>query len=475
MSGKKHIERAKGYLSNPIFWLVLIFLYGLIQIDLPPIDRHNWRQALTLMISRNFYLLNNSIFYPQYDIGGATEGIIPTEFPIYNYITALSYHLFGLNDWSARLINWIVTCFGFYYFFKTINKCFSKQAALMAMLMMTCSVMLVYGRKAMPDTFALSLTIIGVFYYWRYLEKTRWLHLILGCLFMTLGVLSKIPMISFTSLLIIPLIKYRKTSFEYGLLGFSSAVFLSCIGVWYFHWMPYLESNFGNKLIWPVSLSEGWTILLDNWSKVGDRLLNSTFHNPVFIVLAIAGFVVVAGYKRKEILFASLAYFVSVLIFICKTGHVYHLHDYYTISIVPLICLLVAAIWDWIALSDKWKWLIGIALLIPSFVNEHSIIQERHEDHFQRLPKLIDSLTFNPADKIMVSGGSAFNPTMMYFTGRKGWSASDEQIVQLKFIEERVPLGLKYIIVDKHRALKFLPLPVLLEDKDFIIYLSTMR
>ena len=456
--------------GQPLFWILILFVYGLFGIDLPPIDRHEWRQALTLMISRNFYLFDYSIFYPHYDIGGETDGILPTEFPFYNYLSAYSYDLFGYNHWSARLINWITTCAGIFYFYKISIKVMDKKAALVSMLLMCSSVIIVYGLKTMPDTFALSLVIIGVYYYWNYIKLNRHLHLLVGAAFITVGVLCKIPMMSMVALLVIPIMSTRLRLGQWLLVGLSILLGGSCVAWWYFHWMPYLEVNFGNKLIWPVGLIEGAGILIDNLGKVLSRIAVSTFHNPLVFVLFLLGFFF--GFKKKKypLILASIFYLVSVILFICKTGHTYYLHDYYSISIVPLMCLLAGFTWSCLKLKRAWATLLVVLLAVPAFVNQHNIIQERGYPHYLKIEKIIASLPMDEGDKLLVSGDSAFNPTLMYFTGKRGWSRPKDQIENEAFIQSSLIHKLKYIVVDKNHDIRDLPYKVVFSDDDFIIY-----
>ena len=90
------------------FLIVIFFLVGLENILLPPFDNHGWRQILTLSIAQNFLEFPN-IFFPRMDIGGETNGIIACEFPIFNYLIAIFFKIFGINQWSGRLLNWGIT------------------------------------------------------------------------------------------------------------------------------------------------------------------------------------------------------------------------------------------------------------------------------------------------------------------------------------------------------------------------------
>ncbi len=458
----------------PMICIGLAFLYGLIQIDLPPIDRHNWRQCLTLMITNNIFELNQSIFYPKYNLSGEGTGIIPTEFPILNYLTALCYELFGKQDWVARLVPFIFTCFGFYYFHRIVSKVLSKYGALCALLIIMASIITVYGRKHMPDSFALSLVMIGTYYLWEHLEKFKTWDLIIGFIFLTLGVLSKIPMISFASLLVIPL--FNAKAFNRVLpFGIGCVVLSLCVGTWYFYWMPHLETTFGNKLIWPVSLQEGFSIMIEYWDKIlFKRWFVSTFHNPVTSILGFLG--VLLFFKNRAVFFALVGYFISILLFICKTGHTYHLHDYYMISIIPLLGIgagksleLLSKI-AFISKKAYFKYVLIGLLVLPSMYTINDIIQERHDELLLSLKEIIGDQGIEKEDLVAVNGGSMLNPVMMYFTDRRGWSLYDKDISSGKFVGQLADVGLKYVILDKRRRIVDLPYQKTFENDDFIVY-----
>src|SRR3972149_8048774 len=116
--------------NNIWFWIILVFLLRLYHITFPPLEvGHNWRQTTVTMVARNFYEINNNIFYPRIDIAGEKSGITGMEFPLLNYLIYLVSLIFGYQHWYGRLINLIVSSIGIYYFYFLINKFFNRKIA----------------------------------------------------------------------------------------------------------------------------------------------------------------------------------------------------------------------------------------------------------------------------------------------------------------------------------------------------------
>ena len=80
-------EKIKLILTDIRFWILFFFILRLVGITNAPLEiGHNWRQALTSMIARNFLEGNPNLLYPRIDMAGNQTGIIGSELPFYNYL-----------------------------------------------------------------------------------------------------------------------------------------------------------------------------------------------------------------------------------------------------------------------------------------------------------------------------------------------------------------------------------------------------
>jgi 4-amino-4-deoxy-L-arabinose transferase-like glycosyltransferase len=178
------------------FWILLFFVVRLIGITNPPLDAaHSWRQVTGNMVSRNFLETDANIFYPRVDMAGEKTGITGTEFPLLNYLIYLVSLLFGWQHWYGRLIVLLISSFGTYFFYKIARRFWKEETAFYATILLLVSNWFIYSRKIMPDTFSISLMLIGVYFAIQFIDNNKRISLLWSWLFIVMGALSKIPSI----------------------------------------------------------------------------------------------------------------------------------------------------------------------------------------------------------------------------------------------------------------------------------------
>ncbi|MBP6184895.1 MAG: glycosyltransferase family 39 protein [Saprospiraceae bacterium] len=459
------IQRELGQIH---WWIVLFFILGLENITNPPLDDHSWRQTLTISISKNLMDYPNP-FYPRMDIGGKTEGIIAGEFPIYNYFVTITYWIFGYTDWSGRLVNWLFSCVGLWFFYGLIKKLTNSRVAFYSAVAFMASITFQFARKTMPDTFSLSLVFAGTFYAWTYLENHRTRDLILSFILISLGLLSKVPSIVIICFLIVPFMRneYKmKNKINVGVAIGISAIIM-CI--WLFYWMPHLLEHYKNQLIWPVSLSEGWEIMNNLSYDVWERFRFFAFSSRVPFILAVAGLGALVVRGERQILLCSLAYSVLFFLFILKTGAVFPNHNYYVIPYTPLMAFFIGYLFANSSSNFFWPLTILLLMLFPSFsANRKASFNPFENRYLLRLEEIVNKYV-NKSDKVMVNNGM-FNPTLMFYTRRKGWTVNQDVVSKVDWMPDFKRDGLKYIVIDRHLLNDTLPFSLVYEDQDFRIY-----
>ncbi len=320
----------------------------------------------------------------------------------------------------------------------------------------------------MPDTFSLSLVIIVTYYAWKYLEKHKpWIGVI-SLLLIGLGILSKIPSICFLTLLLIPLFLEpvrREVKIRF-LLGLLLCMIL--VVAWYGFWMPYLEETYHNKLIWPVSLHKGWNIFIENLNQTLYRFRINAFHQAGPFWITLAGLIALVFAGKKKILLVILAYSILFFLFILKTGHVFHTHNYYVIPYIPVMCVSIGYFFSRVKIHKVDLLLIALAILSHSIAQNHKDWIARYNERFLTLQAIVDKY-IQKEDKVMVNGG-VLNPTMMHFTGRRGWTVNNDVLSKVEWIPQMKEHGLKYIVVDRHSWNEILPYELLFENDAFWIY-----
>lgn len=453
----------------PILWvLTFFFLIRLIGITNPPLEiGHNWRQALTNMVARNFLEVDANIFFPRIDIAGEKTGIMGAEFPIFNYLIYLTSAIFGYQHWYGRLINLIVSSVGVYYFFLLIKELFDKKTASYAAIILTVSVWFDFSRKSMPDTFSIALVLIGFYYGYRYLKNGFTWRLALFFILITLGVLSKLSALSLWSLLLVPLlIRQIPTNRKIAMTAAASLGFL-IVCVWYFYWVPYLVETYGYMLYFPRSLSQGMAEVATLWRETLEKFYFSAFHSYVAFACFLAGIFFLIKGKNNYLKIGVVAFLFIFFLFILKTGEVFPLHNYYIIPFVPLMALIAAL--ALVRMKPLYAGILLFAIAIEGIANQqHEFFIKDNERYKITLESIADRVT-QPSNLIIINDGER-DPQQMYFAHRRGWTIENKHIADTSYINGLKKLGATHLFIDKHSFDRPLNYKVEYEDTHYRIY-----
>jgi len=464
--------RLEKILLDPRFWAGLLFLSGLYWIDLPYYDHHSARQTGTATIARNFFKFGINPMYPMSDICGAhSPDYFATEFPFLQTLTAPFYYLFGEQYWIGRLINWSVSCVGLVCFARITDRILGQPAGLYAMLAVIGSVTLMFMRKMMPDTFSLFLVMIGTYLLYCYLEEGRKRQLLLGGVIVTLGVLSKIPSLMLLTLLSTPFllktIPLRRKAWVFGTMTVAGAI----TAFWYFYWMGHIqEINHCPPLIFPVSLAEGFhTFFYELWWNSYSRFTLVAFYGVWPFIFFLLGVLYSIWRGQWRLLLGALVYTVLLFLFAFKTGHVFSTHNYYVIPYVPLMALFAAQLFHKRWLSWKIALLLIIAGIYIPVLRSFQEIYLNYDPLEVELYQLLDEAGSDPDDHIMINGRQ-IDPTLMYYSRRKGWAVTNSTLEKYHWMPDYRKLGLKHLVVDKRRFDKPLRYRVAAENRLFRVY-----
>lgn len=431
------------------FWIVALALLRLIGITNPPLEvSHSWRQTTVTMVARNFYEVDANILYPRIDIGGDLTGITGMEFPLLNWLVYLVSLLFGYADWYGRIINLVVTSVGCWYFYRLLKRFFGERHAFCSTLLLCVTLWFAFARKVMPDTFSMSLVIMGMYYGIDYLYASRRrVGSIIGYgLLVMAGLLSKLPSGFILVVLVLPLLDKVVPLWRKVWLAIVSVVVLLPVAWWYFLWVPHLVSDYG---LWHffmgTSLTEG---AVEIWHSMGRTLYRFYFNAMNYTGFAVfVGGLVMAFVKRQRlvlrILGLTLAAFIPVML---ASGETFVKHDYYVVPFVPVM-VMVAGYGVSLVGNKKWRTVLLVAVAMENILNSHSqfIIKDNRQPVLA-LESTLDGFS-SRGDLICINSGQ--DPTVMYFTHRKGWLATNEQLQDEAFVYDLRSRGCKYVLVMK--------------------------
>jgi 4-amino-4-deoxy-L-arabinose transferase-like glycosyltransferase len=438
--------------SNIFFWIALFFLVHLIGIWNPPIEAaHSWRQATGLMVARNYFEGNTSFWYPMVDETSGGTGIIGMEFPLLYYIQGKLGVLFGFHAGIGRLLNVLISTLGLVYFYALIRRFATDKTAFYATLLLMVSCFFMYSRKVMPDTEALAVYIIGIYYFFEALRFGRWKDVLLSFMMLSLGLLLKISVLP---LLAFVVFAYVKTSNEPKKTGVFLIPFISLIPacIWYFIWNPYLAAHFGSWYNLGGGLMNGGKAFLESPFLLLQQLVFHPFVSYLAFGLCLYGVIRLAKQGVSWAWKLSLPLFLVLFTgYALKAGVIFLTHEYYILPMVPLLAILGGY-----ALSTlgKFSWVFMLLISIEAIGNQlYDFRLNRSEAYKLELGHLAER--YIPTQALVAINGNS-NPQELYFLGRSGWNLSDDTLRQKHVVNDLTAKGCSYLVVNK-RTLSNLP------------------
>lgn len=458
----------KKVLLDIRFWIVFFFILRLIGITNAPLEvGHNWRQSLTNMIARNFLENGANILYPTIDMAGDKSGIIGSEFPFFNYLIYIYSYIFDQTHWAGRLINLIVSSTGLYFFYKLVKNLLNKQTAFHATIILTVSIWFAFSRKIMPDTFSVSLVIIGLYYAYNYIKHGAWSNLTMFFVFSTLGILCKIPALSlFCVVSIIIFIKEVDSRRKLALFLTGAFSFL-IVCVWYFYWVPYLLDTYHYQLYFPKGIAEGIQEIIPLIPELLEKFYFSSLRSYIALICFVIGIVLLIKSKQR-LLISGIAIITTVFIlFIIKTGAVFPLHSYYIIPFTPVMALLTGYAITRIPMKLQYV-LLGLIAIEAIGNQQHDFFIKESQLYKLDLEKITENII--PAEDLIVINGG-MSPQDIYFSHRKGWTIDNKNIVNPQVVDSLANLGAKYLIIDMVQSNhQFNEYQSIYSDKNYTIY-----
>jgi hypothetical protein len=439
-------ERIRSILTDIRFWIILFFIIRLIGITNAPLEMgHNWRQTLTNMIARNFLEGSANLLYPQIDMAGNQSGIIGSEFPFFNYLIYLVSSVFNYSHWYGRLINLIVSSVGIYYFFLLLKKLFDKKIAFNATIVLLASVWFGFSRKSMPDTFSVAIVIIGLYYCYEYVTKGSLVRILLFFLFVTLGMLCKIPALSLLSLVGLIIIVKEILPKRKLVVLIVSSISISVVCIWYFYWVPYLVETYHFQLYFTKGIFEGFVEIVPLLPDFFEKFYFSSLCSYTALAFLIAGlFFIFKGdnlYLKTGVIIVTVSFF----IFILKTGAVFPTHSYYIISFTPVMAFIAG--YGLSRLPAKYMYVLLILISAEGIGNQqHDFFIKDSERYKLSLEDLTNSY-IGKNDLIVINGGPS--PQEIYFAHRKGWTIDNAQLNK-KDLNRLMNSGATFLIINKN-------------------------
>lgn len=441
--------------SDPNWGLYVLlmgyFLIQLIGITDPPLEMaHSWRQSFTAMVTRNYFEFGMDWLYPRIDMAGEKSGIVGAEFPLFNFLSLLLNWTFGYQHWYGRLVNLVAVIWGTFHFFQFIQSLISRQVAWYALLILLCSSWFTFSRKIMPDTFSVSLVIVGLNHGYQYLVSGRWTYWFAALVTIALGVLSKIPAMSLLAVMVVLFIDDGTCVRRKRMLFFGAALSLIPAIIWYFVWVPHLNETYGYHLFFPKGLLEGIIEILPLWQLLFEKFYFTSFYSFLALAFLMVGFFALCKKGNKKVLLAMGSLALVFLLFILKTGGVFPLHTYYSVPFVPVMAVLSGLGLGLLAEKLNRPKMIVFLMVLMCFEG----ISNQFHDHFikpsenYKLALENGNISSTIPPNAMVVFVTSANPQELFLLHRKGWTVYPEQLDSKKKLNEFVSKGAEYLVIN---------------------------
>jgi 4-amino-4-deoxy-L-arabinose transferase-like glycosyltransferase len=419
---------------------ILAVAARLILINQPYVDHWSWRQSDVAAIAHNFYEGGFRFAYPQIDWAGDATGYVGTEFPILPFLAALCYKFAGIHEWIGRSQAVIFFAVSLPFFFLLVREIFGSAAAVWATFFFSLAPLNIFaGRSFMPDVPSLSLAIIGLYLFLRWVNSGRLLLFFLAAIAISLSLLIKITsIIIFAPLLYVVVGRLcqprtlsgftRKRPTIYGGTVLFLVITLLPSGAWYWHAYQvaarfYPNHLFGAGGIRIENLSWYWHIA---------RQIATSSLTPILSIMAVVGLCVAprlqrcstAGRPRPRCSCLFHWWLGAMLLFVIAAGFG-NRHRWYQLPLVPITAAFAGVACAFIGSKIASSRVAAVALsilLAGSFaLLAYVFVQPLYEPSAARLRDAGLELNRITAPDALIVAADTGDPTIFYYAQRKGW------------------------------------------------------
>jgi 4-amino-4-deoxy-L-arabinose transferase-like glycosyltransferase len=435
--GRGGPDRTRGLPKTVIALWLLAVAARLILINQPYVDHWSWRQSDVAAIARNFFEYGFRFGSPQIDWAGGSAGYVGTEFPILPFLAAICYKFAGVHEWIGRSQSVIFFAISLPFFFFLVREIFSSTAAIWATFFYAFAPLNIFaGRCFMPDVPSLSLAIIGLYFFLRWIRDHKMAPFYLAAIAISLSILIKVTSIVIAApilyLALNPRDKERiggapSTARRLQLLAFAAIAVLPS-AIWYWHAYQIAERFYPHHFFGAggVRLESFWWY----W-EIAQQTTTSSL-TPVLTILALIG-LFVAPRERYGCLFDW--WLAAMVLFVVIVGYG-NRHPWYQLPLVPIAaafagagcafvvpeaCNLLSHMQQNVAATRVGT--VTLSLLLASSFAIFSFLYVRplYESSAGRLRDAGLELNKTTASNALIVAVDGGNPTIFYYAKRKGW------------------------------------------------------
>ena len=472
MSEKRATSRTGIY---RIIVILFAFLIRLININAPLIgQQHDFRQSQTAIVIQCFFKDGMDILGYQIPVFGAPWKV-PFELPLYQSLVYICMRAFGACDitlWSRIISVLIFLASAVVLWLIVYNILDNRIADITVFIYLLAPFCVYWSRAILIDYFSVLLALLYILGIVHYVKHTKYLFLLIGCLFGTLAYLQKsTTMFSIVFFIFFFLCNYYWTLFKssddksvliwathYFKNNRMKSIMLICGCVIpvipTVFWNNYADSiringNIFTRCLATAKLSE-WNygsisqrLSISNWLRVLDHI------SPLFggTIVMVALLIVYFCFSKRQNGFWLIVSWGSVFIAPLILFNLYFVHNYYSIAITPFsaLCMgiLVSEIYNSL-IKNRLPLRMGITLFVFCsliMINGFSDLLGCFvsETYFDCSLSLLSDIS-NENDLLIITGCD-WNPVLLYELDRKGtmivhWEGCDNETILSSVISD---------------------------------------
>lgn len=447
-----------------------------------PINQASWRECDLGAVSRNFVSEGMNPLYPRIDWRGDGPGYAEMELPLFPWLTAVTYKVFGVHDNIGRIWAFLFSLGAMFFFFRLAREYLSVFASTVGFAFFALNPLMVQTATSLqPEGLMIFTYIAAVYYFLKWLKDARNLDFWATLGFTALTLLSKAPAAHiglFFGILLIE--KFGWTVFRQAKVWIFGVLSILPSALWYFHaknlWIIYGNSlGVSNEYHWV-----GWDFFTDGEFVFG--ILRAEFvYVWISFGLIVGAFAVWRGYGEATAKHALLwlASIFAFYIVAARTTSEDWANYYHVFSIPPVALLFgfgIKKLWDYAReFTDSYSrrglsanfghiviFFVVIAAIFASLIFEAKQVRadflgHRVDDSANACAEKIKPALKNDG-LIVASGGHcvdkngyplAYNASyMFYWLERKGWNVCVEKqsMDKIRILETK---GARYFIAQK--------------------------
>ncbi|MBI9033396.1 MAG: glycosyltransferase family 39 protein [Bacteroidales bacterium] len=292
--------------------------------------------------------------YNQITLNGSSD-ISLAEFPILYYSVGILYKIFGNNDSIFRIFNALILLTGMFFLMKSVYILIKDKfwSIAIPVLFFTSPTLIYYGNGFLPDTTALGIVLIALYYIVRFYESEKIKYVYFASIIFTFAGLLKITsLLSFLGLIgtfVLFWIFSKEFRLKYKLHLFIIPFILPLIAslLWYNFVDQFHAKNGGS--ISPISLRPLWElsdeVITKTWSRIQMEWLRSYFPTSMHIfglVSLLFSVIFIKRHNKFLVIFTIISLLGGTFFFFGFFRSLFD-HDYYLINvfIVEIFCIIL--------------------------------------------------------------------------------------------------------------------------------------